>query len=238
MKDRYIIACSGMASRWNSHMGIPKKQLIEIDGETLLDRTIRLLRENLGNPNIYIMALEDEHKSKFEKPNTVFFNPILNKRKHRNHHRTNHSISSAEPIWNKQGDTVVLFGDVFYSENAIAEISKNISANIRFYGRKNRPLTKFQTPHDEIFAVRFTHNIHEQIFHSFNKLYSENRRIIAWDLFWYWNPMKLNEFYNKEYQLKLEWMEINDWTDDFDLPEDYDIFIEQWNFLKKCKIRK
>ncbi len=240
MKDRYIIACSGMASRWNNHMGIPKKQLIQIDGETLLDRTIRLLREAADNPDIYIMALEDEYKSEFEKRDTVFFNPISEKLS-AEEHKKQHSILSSIPIWNKKGDTVLIFGDVFFTNQAIESITRSTIRDIVFYGRKSRPLTKLQSEHDEIFALRFKTRIQSNIklaYSYFSKTYTH--RIIAWDLYRYWNTTQsnYNHYYNPKHKVSLEWHEVNDWTDDFDLPEDYDIFINQWEFKKNCKIRK
>jgi len=42
---KVLILCAGDGSRWGNYLGVPK-QLVTINGETLLDRTIRLLREN------------------------------------------------------------------------------------------------------------------------------------------------------------------------------------------------
>ena len=41
---KYIIMADGKGKRWNYYNDIPK-HLIEIDGETLLERTVRLLKK-------------------------------------------------------------------------------------------------------------------------------------------------------------------------------------------------
>ena len=41
---RYVIMANGKGRRWGNHGGIPK-HLIEVEGETLLQRTTRLVRE-------------------------------------------------------------------------------------------------------------------------------------------------------------------------------------------------
>jgi choline kinase len=41
-----FILCAGRAERWNNYLGIPK-QLIAFNNESLLDRTIRLIKSAL-----------------------------------------------------------------------------------------------------------------------------------------------------------------------------------------------
>jgi choline kinase len=40
--SRVFILCAGDGARWRNYLGVPK-QLISIEGETLLERTMRLL---------------------------------------------------------------------------------------------------------------------------------------------------------------------------------------------------
>ena len=42
---KYIIMADVDGKRWNNYIGIPK-HLIEINGEPILARTVRLLKEN------------------------------------------------------------------------------------------------------------------------------------------------------------------------------------------------
>ena len=51
---KYYILANGNGVRWNNYKGVPK-QLIEIDGETILHRMIRLLNEEgVSKENIFI----------------------------------------------------------------------------------------------------------------------------------------------------------------------------------------
>ena len=59
---KYIIMADGEGKRWNDHLGIPK-HLVEIGGETLLERTTRLLREN--GIQDYIITCSDERYSQY-----------------------------------------------------------------------------------------------------------------------------------------------------------------------------
>lgn len=60
---KVLILCAGDGSRWGEYLGIPK-QLITINNETLLDRTVRLLHKS-GNNDIEIVSndyrLESKH---------------------------------------------------------------------------------------------------------------------------------------------------------------------------------
>ena len=57
---KYIIMAAGKGTRWNNYLGIPK-HLIEINGETLLARTTRLLKEN-GIKNYIITSSDERYK--------------------------------------------------------------------------------------------------------------------------------------------------------------------------------
>ena len=58
---KYYILANGDGKRWGNYMGVPK-QLLEIDGETILHRMVRLLREEgVPKEDIFICGpFEDE----------------------------------------------------------------------------------------------------------------------------------------------------------------------------------
>lgn len=64
MKTTAIIICAGDATRWGNYLGVPK-HLIEIEGERLLDRTVRLLRER-GITDIFIVVKRPSKKYRVE----------------------------------------------------------------------------------------------------------------------------------------------------------------------------
>lgn len=61
--NKWYILAGGSATRWNGYLGIKNKCYIKIDGETLIDRTIRLLKEN-GNTDVELVL--DGYNSKRE----------------------------------------------------------------------------------------------------------------------------------------------------------------------------
>ena len=58
---KYIIMADGKGTRWNNYHNIPK-HLIEIGGETLLARTVRLLRENDALADIVITSHDPRYE--------------------------------------------------------------------------------------------------------------------------------------------------------------------------------
>lgn len=61
---RYIIMAAGKGTRWNNHLGVPK-HLVKINGETLLGRTTRLLKEN--DINNYVITTSDSRYAEYGK---------------------------------------------------------------------------------------------------------------------------------------------------------------------------
>ena len=65
---RFLIACSGKGTRWKNYLGVPK-HLIKIDGERLLDRTIRLIKERVhAKHDIWVIAFDDLIDTKSKEP--------------------------------------------------------------------------------------------------------------------------------------------------------------------------
>lgn len=57
----YIIMADGDGKRWSNYLGVPK-HLIEINGETLLARIVRLLKENgIQDKDIIITARDERY---------------------------------------------------------------------------------------------------------------------------------------------------------------------------------
>ena len=70
---RYIIMADGKGSRWNHYMGREKHE-ISIDGETLLQRTVRLIREKDAGAEVIITS----HNPAFEVEGAVRYEPKNN----------------------------------------------------------------------------------------------------------------------------------------------------------------
>lgn len=191
----YVIMCAGKGTRWNNYMGI-SKHLVKINGETLLGRTTRLLKEN-GIKN-YIITTSDIRYKEYGKIKDQSFNDC--------------EIDRFEPINGKE--IVYLYGDVYYSENAIKTIINTPTDNILFFGSCI-----------EIFAIKIKN---KKMFYEHKdrvkKLYLKNKinRCIGWEVYRSLNNIPFNEHIIKDMYIKIE-----DETDDIDYPEDYENFIKE-----------
>lgn len=112
---RYVIMAAGKGTRWNNYMGVPK-HLIKINGETLLGRTTRLLKEN-GIEN-FVITGSDKRYAEYGKlvPQTDNDCEI---------DRFEESIV--------EGSICYLYGDVYYTENAIKTIISTEVNDIKFF---------------------------------------------------------------------------------------------------------
>ncbi len=103
---RYVIMADGRGSRWNNFMG-HKKQDICFSGETLLERTVRLVRECDSAAELIITS----HDKSLDIPGAQRYEPENNV--------LEIDRFTAELIGS---DMCFLYGDVLYSEAAIKTV--------------------------------------------------------------------------------------------------------------------
>lgn len=112
---KYVIMAAGKGTRWNNYLGVPK-HLIEINGETLLGRTTRLLKEN--GINNYVITGTDERY--------LQFGELIS--------QTNNDCEIdrfEESIID--GLVCYLYGDVYYTDEAIKTIIQTEVDDIVFF---------------------------------------------------------------------------------------------------------
>lgn len=143
-KMRAIIMADGSGDRWLSSVrgtefeGLPK-QLVEVDGQTLLERTVNLLQYD-GVEDIWITShdprMEVEDTTRYEPENNVH---CLDK------------LLACKPIW--ESPTIFLYGDVYYSEEAInAACCFPVKDKFLFFGRMHK--SYFTQHYHEIFCKK------------------------------------------------------------------------------------
>lgn len=111
-----IIICAGEATRWNNYLGVPK-HLIKIGGETLIERAVKLIHKyKTEEVKISIVVKDIDDKRYFvEGAETV----------EANLHPENldsDKFFSSQHLWNKSGRTLVIYGDVWFSDEAMKTI--------------------------------------------------------------------------------------------------------------------
>lgn len=200
---KYIIMCGGSYPGWET-----PRQMIKIQGEPVVARTIRLLRET-GVEDIYISTNDLRFKQ--------FGVPILH---HRNDFKgyTKHGGSWVEAFYPTDEHACYLMGDVVFSAQAIKKIIETKTDDVEFFA--SAPPFSFQyiKPYAEPFAFKVVNQKHFRdainfiIANESSGLF--NRRPIAWELWQVINCEDVNQINYENY------CRINDYTCDIDSVRD------------------
>ena len=204
----YIIMCGGNYEKWQT-----PRHLTEINGEAIVARTIRLLREN-GVEDIAISSNNPVFKQ--------FGVPVL---KHENDYYAieynnmagywcNCFFPMDEPV-------CYIFGDVVFSPQAIRTIVEYETEDIMLFGSKPPFAKEYSKPWIEPFAYKVKNTAHlknacEEV-KQLDALGVYKRKPIAWEL---WSaicgspPNRIDNSY----------VAINDYTCDIDNKEDIEAF--------------
>lgn len=215
---RWIIIAAGSQQRWNNHLGVPK-HLIPIDGECLLDRTIRLIKERDEQAEIVITGKDARYK---RKGCTALYMPETQD------HEAD-KFWNTKPLWSSWASTVIVYGDVFFTEYAMNTIREKTVYDYHFFGR---PYGSKVTgcPHGEMFAVRFIPQEHQTMIQALKELIEIHKanpiRIGGWEFYKILQGFDLNY---RNYQVEEKHFTIiDDFTDDFDNPDDYNRWNHAW----------
>ena len=201
---KYIIMCGGDYKFFET-----PKQLTEINGEPLVARTIRLLREN-GIKDIAISS-NDERFEAFGVPVLHHDNPFVVR-----------GDQDADGWWvdcfyPMEDEACYIFGDVYFSPEAIKTIVTTFTNDVLLFGSKRPFAPNYPKPYREPFAYKVTDQkkfraaiertkqLHEQGAFS--------RHPIAWEL---WKVVRDDPLDRAPRKYAV----INDYTCDIDLPED------------------
>lgn len=121
--------------------------------------------------------------------------------------------------------TVIVFGDVVFTDAAVATIANHEVEDWAVYGR-SKVVSDKVAPYGEYFAIEInTNRVVDQGFKALRTIAlkhkrGEWRRCTAWE--WYFEmeglPYRIKD--SKNIDVGPHWVEINDTTDDIDLPSD------------------
>lgn len=219
---RVIIICAGEATRWKDHLGVPK-HLIPIDGEPLLNRTVRLLR-HFHISDITVVS-KDDPRYKIE--GAKQFVATLNYEENAD---ADKFLSSRE-LWNDQGRTIVLYGDVFFSLEALNTIINSKETDWTLFCR---PDASRITGHKwgECFAISFYPESHNEMTVQLRRtatLWKAGKisRCGGWELYRAMTG-RPDDKIRHPHLMTTNFVKIDDFTEDFDSPEDYELWIARW----------
>lgn len=198
---KYIIMCGGSYCDWET-----PRHLSLFKGETLVERTIRLLREN-GVEDISISSNSDH----FDELGV----PVLN---HKNNYTVPDGGSWSECFYPTKKPTCYLMGDVVFSPDAIKKIVRTETDSVMFFASAPPFSWRYIKPYAEPFAFkvvdqkRFRAAVNFTIANEKTGIF--RRRPIAWELWQVLNGEDVKTINFKNY------VAINDYTCDIDRPED------------------
>ena len=204
-KMKYIIMCGGTYQKWKQ-----PRQLTEINGEPIVARTIRLLREN-GVEDIAISS----NNPAFEQ----FGVPVL---RHDNGYtaagQNNTSGYWVDAFYPTDEEVCYIFGDVIFTPEAIRTIVETETEDIEFFASAPPFALEYRKPWAEPFALKVADTDHLKHAISLTKQYADRglfwRKPIMWELWQVIQAAPLNYIDFKSYVV------INDSTCDIDDPDE------------------
>ena len=222
-KTRAIIICAGEATRWANYMGV-KKHFIEVEGEAILHRTVRLLNE-YGIDDIGVVAKDDEYNS----TEYAMYKPVISE-----HNGGVDKFLNSQHLWLNDGRTIVLYGDVYFTEYAMQTIANHAHRDWQLFARA--------------FGSRYTGRKWGECFaqsfypeHIAEHLRKLEQAVELWHEGKIKNPSGWQHY---RFMIGLppemvdtimvgdRFVNIDDLTDDFDSKEDYDLWLKGYNKWK------
>lgn len=207
------------------------KQLSVVCGEPIIKRTIRLLKEN-GIKDITITS----HDKRFDNLGAIRYEPKFNDY---NPIDPKSPWLKAFPIELMEEPTCYLFGDVYYSENAIKTIVEKDNNDILFFCTYQNKSPLYIKHHDEPLAFKvydfdkFKYHINRLI-----DMWNNDetlRRPITWELYRSINGQNVNV-----HKMTKNYIAINDESCDIDSVEDIKILNMKLGGIEmiKCEVIK
>ena len=201
---KYIIMCGGKYVRWET-----PRQLLKIGDETIVERTVRLLRE-CGVEEVYISS----NDAVFEE-----YAPVL-------YHHNEYEGYDQEDNHGKWTDcfypmdepACYIFGDVVFSPEAIQKIVETETDDIELFASAPPFDKRYTKRWAEPFALKVVNQSHLKSAITMTALFQKQRMFrrkpIMWEL---WQVIKIHQLNHIDYT---SFTRINDYTCDVDKKED------------------
>lgn len=205
---KYILMCGGKYDKWKT-----PKQLLKVNDEVIIERTIRLLREN-GINDIYISTDNPAFDYLWDIP----------KLKHNNSYEVKDGKLYGywvDAFYPTDEPTCYIFGDVYFSEEAIKTIVETKTNDIELFGSAPPFADIYPKQWIEPFALKVVDTDHlKKSIQRTKELADEGkfwRFPIMWEL---WTVIKDVPLQTKPDEYIYNYTAINDYTIDVDNEED------------------
>lgn len=226
---KYVI----MADSVNKQFFETPRQLTKINGEPIIKRTIRLLKEN--NINDIIIT---SHDKRFDNLGAIRYEPKNNNHNWESEKRKGYWLNAftrellVEPI-------CFLFGDVYYSENAIKIIVETEAKDNLFFCTYKNKDKRYIKQHDEPLAYKVVDcESFKKHIDIVKKMFDEGKTIrhpISWELYRSLNNQDVNI-----HTMTKNYVAINDESCDIDTINDIILLKKKLGgkFMVKCETIK
>lgn len=189
---KYIIMADGKGSRWKNYRDIPK-HFIEVNGETIIGRCVRLIKE--GDPEAEVIITS--HDERYDIKGARRYEPLNN----------NLEVDrfTEELI---EDEVCFLYGDTYYSQEAIKLIQNTCVEDVLFFGTKTSIVCV---------KVKKGSNFKKHV-DNVRTLFLEGKisKCIGWQVYQSYAGLPFGEK-----QIGRDFILIEDRTEDFNSPEDY-----------------
>ena len=210
---RVLIAAAGPQHKWGNYLGVPS-HLAPVDGEPLLSRTIRQALAISDDVHVTYPPGDDRYLAASREVQRVTW--------HARGESYPSEYHATHELWNPNGRTILLLGDTYFTDEAIHRIATFAPRTYQGFGRHGR--SRFTgCRYGELWAASWWTPHHQQMDKHLAKIKAlrESGKITrptGWMLLRAWQGTDL-----AKHRCSPQWMTtIDDLTEDFDFPVDYD----------------
>ncbi len=190
---KYIIMADGKGSRWNNYKNIPK-HLVEVEGEVLLERTVRLINELDPSSKVIITS----HDKRYEFEGSTRYEP------------KNNILEIDRFTYELIEDNVCfLYGDTYYTEETMEKIINTDTDELLFFGN-NKSIVAIKVKDSKVFKENI--NKVKELF-----LKNEIKNCKGWQVYQSYQNL---EFDKK--QIGDRFVVVDEKTMDYNTPEEYE----------------
>jgi hypothetical protein len=206
---KVLILAAGSGTRWGDYRDVPK-HLVEIEGEVLLNRTCRQFLQ--FSDDVTVVGPED---LRYQIPGCDLYTPVGGQS------RELEKFASSMNLWSESERTVLVYGDVYFTDEAVATIMSDES-EWKYFCR-SRPSKTTGKDCKEIFAIGFQPEKRSWMSTSVMSIIDLKSVTGGWSLFRLLTMGTANIAASDVRMFATgNHVEIDDWTEDFDYPEDLD----------------
>jgi len=215
-----VILAGGSGTRWGNYQGV-QKHFLEVDGSTIIGRTVFLAKTYTEGASI-VLVVSDTHQPWPLRCYKIEPQQVLG---------TDHDkLIGSRQVWSPWNRTVIIWGDIWLSEAGAKQIFTDDSDDILWFGRLGKSYITGKN-YGEPFAVSFEASAIEDFVAAIRLAARQFKRgeitdAHTWGV--YYNLHPAARLPDGTHGGAKTWREIDDWTEDFDYPHDWDLWVKRY----------